>query len=188
MRFFRKDLKKRIDELRKKWDIDPAYFFSGEEGAYDDFLRLLDDNELAEDVEKMLHELGIAHCWSGQVHQYVLDDGLSTGDYDDYTVDPDGLKMEVHSNDYVSLHIGPAATFKDLRKAWQIVLDYRTNSSSRVKIKEKASRDVKIYLAHMHGKTAKEISQSVRDIDGEILSEGVINKVISEKKKQHGNR
>lgn len=178
-------LKKSINALRKKWKIDPEYLCEEDESVDDVIEKFFSDNDYERDVLDVLQKLNLPLIWHGRLMQYVVDDGNHNGDhFEDAT-----FFLKLKSSDWFELTIGPNATFTDLKKAWQQILDYRDQPIRKKREKNNVRRDWWIYIGYKEGMSAKEIQKMLKEKgENEKVETATIYKVISLKKKQYNER
>lgn len=171
-----------VEKIRKKWSIDPRRLSEGSDAAQRELLSLMENEHLPDEIEAMLHKLGVAKGWTEIIQQYVLDGNI----YPHYSKDPfitcnpDGLLLERSDDnpEEVVLRVGLDTTREDLMLAWREIERNRKKYVPRKRSRKNFFRDYRIYKLACEGKTIIEIHRVFLG-EGIDIDLGNIKKILS---------
>ncbi len=176
---YREDLKVEIDKVRHKWNIEPQHLPEEDNERSNAIEKFFEDNKYAEEVFQIIRKLGLPIKFHEELMQYIVDDGNNNTEH----FSSQSVHLQTMGNDWFQITIGPDATFTDLTKIWQTILDFRDHPLRKERSRDNVRRDMFIFRWHKEGKSAKEIYGLLKS-EEEHAEIATIYKVISEKKKK----
>ena len=180
----RPDFKNAVQDLRKKWSINPDTLSGNSKEAEDEWLHFMESSELRADVDKLLSKLDLPSSWEKVVHQHVVDDMIFPYNDESRSIvrNSDGLIMEVNTenaNDII-LRVGPDTVFDDFKAAWQEIQQHRKQAAPRKRERKNFLRDYDIFRMARDGQTIVEIDKAIEAKYGKNgVDYGNIKKIVS---------
>jgi len=174
----------KAEELRKKWNVQPAEIANDLNQGGHMIEEVLWDEVFEDDVVQLIKDCKLPLRWRTAIGQYILDGGMSNVEYQDVNAISSGVLMTPEGDDWFRIEVGPDSTYTDLEVAWEAIKDFKDQPIRKDRDKKNARRDILIFQLHRRGKTANEIRQILKTEHGYSASESVIYKVVSEIKNQ----
>lgn len=187
----RYDFKKKLEALRKKWNIDTSKLEDlDDDKVLGEWTSLIEDPNLSKDVEKMLAELELSPSWKEIILPYVLRASAEVFEEDSTFVTkvPEGVVLTINVNDPSDFTITPGEDFvlSDLDKAKTLLKKMGAFKTARREdnVYKNWKRDQKIFHMAKAGKTISDIATIIdKEYEGDI-SHGTIKTVVSNWYKQ----
>ena len=176
----RPEIKKEIQEIRKKYNIIPS-----EDLPADEYLKFAESEAINSDVKALIKKLKLHEEWGEFTINFIITNDLF------YNRDPDSMWLEQELKDGADneffLRLTPTTSLNDVKKAWPIISKIvKGDKKSKRKPLKKYWRDYTVYRLFNEGKKIADVLHAIKQEFNEDLDYSNIKRIDSEFRKRIG--